>query len=201
VVVEEVDLAAPPPWTVPYRVARAGPVERRDEPDTPEARPHLRAYFQQVLAVEAPIHESLLLDRLRSDWGIGRIGSRIRANAEGVLAQTRVDGRPVLKDGFGVYRIDGATIDSVRIPTEDSGVRAVAQVPPEELELAVANVVADAVVAHAEQVSAEVSRVFGWRRQGADIQATLESVISALLARGLVERAPDGALRTVPARP
>jgi very-short-patch-repair endonuclease len=200
VVVEDIDLSEPPAWTMPYRVARPGRVVSRDEPDTPEARPRLRTYFQQVLAVEAPIHESLLLERLRADWGIGRVGSRIRANAEAVLAQARVDGRPVVKDGFGVYRVQGRTIGSVRVPTEDSGVRTVVQVPPEELELAVANVVADAVVAHDEQVSAEVSRVFGWRRQGADIQATIETVISRLLTRRLIERGADGALRTAQRR-
>jgi very-short-patch-repair endonuclease len=198
VVVEEVDLTAAPAWTAPYRVARAGPVASFAEPDTVEARPQLRAYFQRVLAVEAPMHESLLFDRLRTDWGKGRIGSRIRANAEAVLAGTHVDGHPVVHDEFGVYRIHGRAVDAVRVPTDASGVRPVLQIPPEELDLAVANVIADAVVAHAEHVTAEVSRLFGWRRQGADIHAALESAISRLLARGLVDRSPDGALRPTP---
>jgi very-short-patch-repair endonuclease len=199
-VVANVDLDAPPKWTVPYRVAHAGRVASGFEPHTPEARPQLRAYFQEVLAVEAPVHDSVLFDRMRSAWGIGRVGSRIRANAESVLARTRVDGQPVVKDRFGFYRVLGRTADAVRVPTEASGVRTVEQIPPEEVELAIVNVVADAVVANDENLSTEVSRLFGWRRQGADIQWALESAISRLLAVGIIERTPEGALRSIPSQ-
>ncbi len=199
--VEDVDLDAPPEWTVPYRVAQPGPVASRHEPHTPEVRPQLRAYFQHVLAIEAPMHETLLFDRMRRDWGIGRVASRIRANAESVLAHTRVDGQPVAKDRFGIYRVLGRPLDTVRVPTEESGVRTVEQIPPEELELAIANVVSDAVVANDEHLSVEVSRLFGWRRQGADIQWAVESAISHLLTLGVLERSTEGALRTASDQP
>lgn len=52
---------------------------------SPEARPALRRNFEYVLNAEAPIHESLLFKRFAENWSIGRVGSRIRENAEAVL--------------------------------------------------------------------------------------------------------------------
>jgi hypothetical protein len=68
-------------------------------------------------------------------------------------------------------------------------------VPPEELELAVASIVRDCVVAAPDQVSQAAARLFGWKRQGADIQAAVTAAISRLTAAGDLESTPTGDLR------
>ena len=45
----------------------------------PEAQPDLRRMIMEVVEVEGPIEEELLLRRVREAWGVGRAGQRIRA--------------------------------------------------------------------------------------------------------------------------
>ena len=65
VVVEEVDLDAPPEWAVPYQLGMAYGKADLDrcpyEPQSMEARPYLRRFFERLMRVEAPVHEDRLL--------------------------------------------------------------------------------------------------------------------------------------------
>lgn len=106
---------------------------------SPEARPALRRNFEYVLNLnaEAPIHESLLFKRFAENWRVGRVGSRIRENAEAVLERVRVDGAQVVKDRSGFYRITDRSIQAARVPVDGVGSRTVLQLPPEEVDFAV----------------------------------------------------------------
>ena len=86
---------------------------------------------------EAPIHESLLCKRFAENWSIGRVGSRIRENAEAVLERVGVDGAQVVKDRSGFYRITDRSIQAARVPVDGVGSRTVLQLPPEEVDFAV----------------------------------------------------------------
>jgi hypothetical protein len=187
-IVEELDFDAPPPWAVPYRVG-GGRIETSPyEPHTPEARPLLRAYFQRVLAVEAPVHEDVLLRRLREDWRISRIGHRIRENALAALSVVTFDGARATRDGHGFWRLSGSRPQVVRVPVDVSTARSVAYVPSEELDGAMLNVVRDAGSAERDQLFTAVARIFGWGRHGTDVNAALGAALSRLTAEDLLSQ-------------
>jgi hypothetical protein len=190
VVIEEADLGAVPEWAVPYRSGAGAPAGSTYPPDAPEARPYLRSYVERVLAIEAPVHEDLLLRAVRDDWGIGRIGNLIRSNLDKALSAARVDGSRVTRDDFGFYRIEGRRLRIVRVPADKASTRTVGQVPPEELDLSISYVVRDAVAVESDQVSLAVARLFGWGRQGGDIRAAVASSIFRLVAAGVLN--PSG---------
>jgi hypothetical protein len=192
---EEVDFDAPPGWAVAYQRATGLAQYSAYELHTVEARPALRTYVEKLLAVEAPVHEDLVFRAVRDDWAVGRVGHRMRAAIQDVLRVVRVRGAKVERDAHGFYRVLDRQAVRVRVPADADTVRAVAQVPPEELDLAVQSVVADAVVADYAAVTTAVARVFGWRRQGADIQTAVIASVSRLLGRGRLRSTEDGLLR------
>jgi very-short-patch-repair endonuclease len=192
VIVEEVDFDAAPEWAVPYRRGRARSFECPYDPAAAEARPYLRGYFEQLLRTEAPVHEDVLLRALRDDWGIGRIRHVIKRNVSQALEYATVEGTRVTRDEHGFYRLFGREITAVRLPESEDTVRPVGHVPPEELELAVVHVVRDSVVAESAQIALAVSRHFGWRRQGLDIQAAVQSALSRLQNSGALLREDNG---------
>jgi very-short-patch-repair endonuclease len=195
VVVEDVDLDAPPSWAVPFVRGQADPVHCPYPPQAKEARPHLRRYFEQLIGSEAPVHEDLLLASFRTDWGVGRVGHVIKENIRASLARATVGGLPVSRDAAGFYRVEDRPFTGVRVPVDADTIRPVALVPPEEIEAAVLGVVRDARVIEDDLVVQAVARLLGWRRLGLDIVAAVSSAISRLLSNGQLQRTEDGSLR------
>lgn len=201
VVVEDVDLDAPPEWAIPYQrgiaYGKADPDRCPYEPQATDARPWLRRYFERLIRVEAPVHEDLLLAAFREDWGVGQVGHVIKANIHAAMERATIGGLPVTRDQAGFYRIAEQPFTSVRVPVDAESIRPVSQMPPEEIDLAVLGTVRDARFADDEVVSLTVARMFGWRRQGLDIQTAVGGSISRLLFQGSLERTEAGELRAV----
>ncbi|HOZ58535.1 MAG TPA: DUF3320 domain-containing protein [Nakamurella multipartita] len=185
---DELDPPAVPSWAQPYRPAAHRGSERQADPRSPEARPALRRFFEGALRAEAPVHETVLLARFREAWGIGRLGAQVRSNAEYVLSRVRVDGQEVRRDPAGFYRVDGAPLAVVRVPTESTTVRPALAIPPEEIDLAVIGTVRDAIVIEEDQLPVAVARLFGWQRTGPDIQNTIAASLSRMVQQGRVQR-------------
>ncbi len=188
---DEIEPQAVPGWAVPYPASAEGTgpgAERHADPRSPEARPALRRFFESALRTEAPVHESVLLGRFRQAWGIGRLGSQIRANADHVLSRVRVDGQPVHRDPGGFYRIDGQQLTAVRVPTGGAAARNVLCIPPEEIDLAVVGTVRDAIVIEEDQTAVAVARLFGWQRSGPDIQNAITAAVSRMVQQDRIQR-------------
>ena len=111
------------------------------------------------------------------------------------LSKASIDGEALIHDG-DFWRIRGRHVAAVRVPVDADTLRPVSQVPPEEIDLAVLGIVRDARVVDGEVVSQAVARLFGWRRQGADIQAAVLAAVSRLLSDGRLVAVGDGLLRT-----
>ena len=197
---DEVDPEALPAWVQPYRfVSSVSDDDRLLDARTPEARPALRRFLERVLRVEAPIHESLLFERVRVAWGIGRVRSQTRSNVQPVLDRIRIDGREVRRNAGGFYHIAGQDVVIVRGSTGSEPARTVLQVPGDEIDLAVIRCIRDAIVVEQEQLITAVRTVFGWRRAGADIQNSVNASISRLVQQGVLQKDQTGGLRvTVP---
>jgi len=123
------------------------------------------------------------------------VGSQIRSNVLQVLTKVRVDGVEVRRDPAGFYRIGGRASSVVRVPAGSDSARTVLQIPGDEIDLAVLRTVRDVVVADAELLITGVSRLFGWRRSGADIRDKLNDSISRLVHNGLLLKNGGGELR------
>lgn len=192
--VDEVDFDAPPSWAVPYRLLRHSPLHMPYALSAVEARPQLHDYVAKLVRTEGPVHQDVVFRRIRDAFGAGRIGANIKANIEFVATRVSIDGVPVMIDGSGFYRHSNAV--AVRVPADENEIRTVAQTPPEELELAVYNVVVDAVVVNDEDLVLAVRNIFGWRRAGSDIQVGVLNAVDRCVRNGRLVRTDGGALRS-----
>jgi transcription elongation GreA/GreB family factor/very-short-patch-repair endonuclease len=192
----EPEIAGPPPWTLPYRVAHPKRPRYWIDLHLPDAGPDIRRMVMEVVEVEAPVAIDLALRRVREAWGVGAAGPRIQANFLAQLEQLRQEGRIRMVGDF-IWSPAGAS-EHVRTPEpgRPDTERRIDHIPPQELDVAMAHMAAEAVAATADQLTESVARLFGWRRRGHDISAALDKSVKRLVAAGRLEEAAD-ALRWI----
>jgi hypothetical protein len=114
-------------------------------------------------------------------------GKRIRDSFEqavGALTRARV----ITRDIHGFLTITGTKIETVRVPGADSEARRTAEeIPLEETQLAVRQLVRDAKRVRRSELTFEVARLYGWNRRGPDIAAALDRAVDGLLRAGDLE--------------
>ncbi len=189
---QSVTLDQAPPWTVPYRVAQMDMRRSRlPELHLPEAQPLLRDVIEHVVTIEGPALDTLVLRRVREIWKVGRAGSRIRDAYERAIA-TLIRLGVVTRDRYGFIALKGTTIEAVRVPGDDPQARRSAEeIPLEEMQLAVVQLVRDAKRVKRSELTFEVARLFGWNRRGPDIAAALDRSVDGLLRAGELKADED----------
>jgi transcription elongation GreA/GreB family factor len=185
---EEIELDTARTWTTEYNVSKPQGPRYRHEMHLPEAATDIRRMVLEVVNIEAPIHSELALRRVREAWSVGRAGERIWNQFSAqlqVLERTReidLRGDFIWKPGQQLthVRVGGLTPDTARKAGE---------IPPEEIDLALAHIAADAVGAGHDDLTEQVGRVLGWNRRGSDIQDALtQSVMRLVAARRIEDR-------------
>jgi hypothetical protein len=164
-------------WATPYVTANAPRLPHWIDPSQPGSQFDMAAGIRAVVMAEAPVHISVLHQRLRDAWDIGRIGARIRDNIDAAI---RVAG--VLRD-VEFITLTSAPLATVRTPTEACR-RDVEQVHDRELALALVNLIHDAGGINHNELSTRVARLYGRTRRGPDITTRLQALISGLVANG-----------------
>ncbi|MFC7247604.1 DUF3320 domain-containing protein [Catellatospora aurea] len=177
VTTESAALDLQPVWVTPYRTAVVERLPYWADPGEPGSAHAMRTGVAEVAAVEGPVHITVMHQRLRDSWGIGRVGSRIRDNIDTAIRHAGLD-----RDGEFV-RVRGAAVREVRSPV-DACSRSVEQVHDDELALALTNLVRDAGGVARDELSAHVARLYGWTRRGPDITRRLELLIDRLVVDG-----------------
>ncbi|MBP2411736.1 very-short-patch-repair endonuclease [Arthrobacter stackebrandtii] len=192
---EAVDLFTAPDWSIDYKQARYKRGASAVQPGSPEALPELIAFCEKVLAVEAPLHLDLLQARLRATWGVGSIGSRIKANLLEALARTTVNGVGARLDNDSFIRLGPPGPVAVRRSGPGGVPRRASAIAPEEFDEALRLILRDSMGSTEEQVVAALRSVFSWQRTGPDIQAAASRSIYRSVRNGVCEKDPQGVYR------
>ncbi|MFJ5711414.1 DUF3320 domain-containing protein [Streptomyces sp. NPDC093105] len=175
-------------WSAPYetRWISAGSAH---ELHVPEARSALRRVVTGIVEGEGPIHEDLLVQRVREAWGLAKAGSRVRT-AVAEVAQALVWSRSIRSDG-AFYDVVDRTTFTARRPQGGQDPRKVLHVAPAERRLALRELAAECPGMSEEELMKQGCEFFGWRRLGSDIRATLTADIAELQRLHLLTGAPD----------
>lgn len=187
--VEHVDLNAPPEWGRPYRMGGARQWSRY-EPSAVEARPAMRQYFAELLAAEAPMHLDVALERLRRDWGIGRVGSQIKGNALLAIKGVRVRDSNVVVDSNDFITLPLEPFVGPRYPGNSDSHRKPKHVPPEEIRVVIIHIVDDAVIAERDQIARGVAQFFGWNTTE-EVRRTSNQALARLVHERRLEERGD----------
>ncbi len=135
------------------------------------------------METEGPIHISVLHQRLRDAWNIGRIGSRIRENIDAAIRQAHV-----IRHGDFLTSLAPQPM-IVRTPIPGCR-REITHIDDQELGKALARITNDAGSISHDDLTAAVARLYGWTRRSADISTRLSGVIQSLQDNGTL--AADG---------
>jgi hypothetical protein len=130
-----------------------------------------------VVSAEAPVHVSVLRERLRDAWNIVPTGTRIRDNIDAAIGLAGV-----IREGEFVTLAD-APRPVVRTPVPACE-RTIEQVHDRELALALVNLVRDAAGISRSELTARVAHLYGWTGHEPDIMGRMGAIISELRRNG-----------------
>lgn len=99
----------------PYRTASPARLPYWVDVSDPSSRYQLRQPLVDIVEVESPVHIEVLYQRIRSAWGIGRVGSRIRSNINGAIKASKlIREGDFVRDAGGVSEND-LTAETARL--------------------------------------------------------------------------------------
>jgi very-short-patch-repair endonuclease len=169
------------PWSSRYercQLTVSSPYELHSE----LARPVLRTVLRRVITVEGPIHQDLLVQRVRELWGVARAGSRIRANVF-VEVHDLVSSKEVIwHDRF--LDIPGRQTHKARAAEGADTMREVAHIAPAERQNALCGLATECPGMSRDELIRHAAGFFGWRRIGKGIRDFLDSDIDELCRQG-----------------
>ena len=192
--VDDIDLDVLPDWVVPYQVATLGYRYADLSLDGARFGAEIRTAVVEVVTSEGPISPNLLHKRVREAFGHARNTASVRLSLDSVIDAAERSGsirRTV--DGFfytdigqlGVVRgVDAASPATARRRVQDVG--------SDELGGAVRRTLTEAGSATYDELTDRASRLFGWGRRGADIQAALRACLDRLVSSAEVRQVESG---------
>jgi very-short-patch-repair endonuclease len=137
----------------------------------------------RVVKAETPIHEDLVLIRLKTLHDIGRAGSNIVANYRTALDRA-VQRRLVRRDKRGFLWTDPDTLAAFRVPSLAGDRPGIAYIPPEEIRLAVLHVVESQFGVPRESLLSATGRALGFDKPSSDTKDVIGEVVDTLIEKG-----------------
>ena len=140
-----------------------------------------------IVRVEAPVLFDTLCFEIASCWGLKRTGSRIRdvvkkaVTQSGLVAARRVG----MREFLWTKQLAEEPYEVFRVPDDDNpNARQAKEICPEEVANAAAQVLAQHISMDAEDLARETANVFGIRRLGTNVRASIEDGITLLKEQG-----------------
>ncbi len=208
-----VEAPAPPPPSSPSRpgptperqAAPAGPVANRANRQFAPGRPYRRyrparrldsegimdrrrvwelaSCIAEIVRFEGPVHEEVLLDRLKEVYDVARAKSRIQENVGRATAIAQRQ-HGVRHDSARRFLYAGSElVNGFRIPG-DGVQRTIGQVPPEEITAAVLYIVEDQFGFPREHLPRAVAELLDLGRTNAGVSEAVGDVADGLIERG-----------------
>ena len=178
VVTAEVNGDKPP--TAHYEEAKLSIRRQVDPHETPVSE--MMKHVVRVVSIEGPIHESEIVLRIRSAWGLARAGNRIRDAVQAAIKAAKRKGDIA---GGPFYLVPGqAVVVRNRSDVESNTLRKPEILPPEEVRVAIAEVVEENYGAERDQLVQAVARLFGFGSTSAQLREVVETALTDLLDAG-----------------
>jgi len=166
--------------TARYEEAKLSIRRQVDPHETPVSE--MMKHVVRVVSIEGPIHESEIVLRIRSAWGLARAGNRIRDAVQAAIKAAKRKGDIA---GGPFYLVPGqAVVVRNRSNVESNTLRKPEILPPEEVRVAIAEVVEENYGAERDQLVQAVARLFGFGSTSAQLREVVETALTDLLDAG-----------------
>jgi hypothetical protein len=136
----------------------------------------------RIVSIEGPIHESEIVVRVRSLWGLARAGNRIR---DAVLTAVRAAKRKGDVVGGPFYALpDQQVVVRDRSELDSNTLRKPEYLPPQEVKLAINQIVAQNFGAEQGELIQAVARLFGFGSTSSQLREVVETAVADLVESG-----------------
>ncbi len=139
---------------------------------------------KQIVSVEAPIHESEVVQRVRALWGLGRAGSRIQAAVKSAVDFACTQGAVCVEDGAFLISPKHTPMLRNRANTESRSLRQVEMLPPSEIRYAIRKLVELSHRVGSAEVSVPIARWLGFQQTSTQLREKIEKQVDDLVASG-----------------
>lgn len=148
----------------------------------------------KIVAVEGPVHGDEIAARVRTLWGLPRMGAKVKGAVARAVEQAAIAG--AIEGGPFFYAMPGQPIvvrDRAKVTSP--GLRKPDLLPPAEIDQAIVTTVADNFGATSDELVVAVARGFGFASTSEALKSVFEARIRRLVETGtLVEK---GALLSI----
>jgi len=177
--------AATQPKCILYTEADFKVARDREPHEVPLAK--MMDHVARIVAIEGPVHIDEVTARIRTLWGLARAGSRIKAAV--AKAATAAVGKGLLC-GDVFFTIPNQTIVvRDRSAVKSAALRKPDMLPPDEIRVAILDIVKANYGAARSDLVPAVSHGFGFAATSSQLRGVIEPIIDALIASGdLVEQ-------------
>lgn len=149
---------------------------------------------QDIVGIEGPIHRAEVMARARDLWGLGRAGSRIQAAVDAGIALA-LRNKTIEQAHHDFLSVPGQ-IPTVRDRSEVASptLRRPDYLPPQEIDVAVVDIVSANLGATVGELVLRVSRQLGYRSTSAQLRAVIEDRVENVVKAGKVKES-NGLIR------
>lgn len=177
----------------PAENAAAAPEYKLAQIHIPHIRPEFNLYtfnelvtwLHEVVAVEGPIHFDEAAKRITDAAGITKLGSRIRYTITQALAQAQSEHKIVVKNDFlWTPEMEQPVVrDRSKLP---ASYRKLSLISPEELHMAVKQIVTQAIAISEEEAIPLIAKLLGFSRVTDEMRQELSEAIGKAIQAGLI---------------
>ncbi len=177
-----------PSWTVPYKVCKLqSRTPRGFQFHDSAAKDHLSFMLKEVIRVEGPLHVDVAARRLADARGRERVGGRMMKAIRSAINKLTKEGAADRRRKFIWPKRSGFSL-KVRRPDPDDpdSSRNIEYICDEELELAIQNIVRDAMSIPEDELITGTARIFAFDRTGENIRKRIKWSIQHMIREGTV---------------
>ena len=138
----------------------------------------------ECVNIEGPIHRNRVIRSVTARYGITRNGSRIQQKLHNAI-EFAARNRHVRRRRDFLWPI-GMTTPTVRAADVDGRVRSIHEVAPEEIAVAVTQVLRLAFSIGRSDLIVAVARAFGYDRTGNHVEDEIQAAVNTLLSDGVI---------------
>lgn len=147
----------------------------------------VRLDIRAVLETEAPVSRELLCRRIITIWSVSRMGSRIEAFFNSLLREMKIKHTGSSKLFFWNDDQNPESYMVYRVSSDDTERREATDIPPEEISVAIKEILENQISMTREDLVKETARVFGYNRTGGNVESSMLWGINKAVSRGFVK--------------